>query len=890
MREDGPGGDEAQPSPDPDKLIAQEPTPPVAPEPAESEPVKRTRSSQTRLAILGAIATAAIVVAIVLARKGHHDLPIDPLAATRDGGAYLRAPKPPQLPGDPNGGQLTGFVVDGTNTAVVSAEVTAELERGAPDPGPAGAAGATLDAGIAAARSSATPTGADGRFVIDGLVPGRYRVRVTGPGLLPAEVRYVPVPSDEARIVVARQVSIVGTVVDGGTPIANATVGLRGEAIGGGIEAHTDAKGAFQLVDLPEGRYQLFAWRGALAARAVRVNRLGAGPFTPIELQLEAATIVVGRVIDREEGTGIAAAIELRPSGDDQAPRYARSDATGAFRIEGVPNGRWIADAFAPGYTNPGGIEVEAGHGIPELALVRGATVEGRVVDGDGKPILGASVRALGTTPNTPEYSAAVDQDRLRRFSGRIAAPAPSASAGSSADPQLLPRGELGVLVGPIPPIPPPGAQVARPTVVDLGAIGSLVGEPPPLEVAPALASIWVTGSDGRFRIRGLPRGKLAVLARAPAFAEGRSKQVTLELGQTVVGIDVVLGAGTMIAGKVTDQHGVRVVGAQVHARPELGASGEIDAFTDDEGMYRLGPVTGTVELTATAYGHADAKRVLELALATGTTAAERREDLVLAVADAVLAGTLDDASGAPVAAAQVEVIGGAGDGRRAVVGADGTFSIDMLPAGPLRVRVTHPDYPAAELDTVASSGDRAKVRLRLALGGAVEGALLDDASGSPLAGIVIAGYGPNGSTADTTSDKAGRWKLGPLRPGHWKLTVEQPSYLPTSRELDVPAARSPGVTSIHDIRIDLVRGALVGGTVRDSRGQRVVGARVVVQRATGEGPSAEGTTDSQGEFRIRDCPTGELAVTASRGEDRGTVHATVRAADEVLGLSIELR
>ena len=36
------------------------------------------------------------------------------------------------------------------------------------------------------------------------LVAGRYRLRVTGPGVLPAEVRYVPVPSDEARIVVEK--------------------------------------------------------------------------------------------------------------------------------------------------------------------------------------------------------------------------------------------------------------------------------------------------------------------------------------------------------------------------------------------------------------------------------------------------------------------------------------------------------------------------------------------------------------------------------------------------------------------------------------------------------------------------------------------------------------
>ena len=856
------------------------PDKPDKPDKPDTQLLSRTR--RVRWLVLSVASIAAIVLVVLVARSDDPEDQPTP-SAMRDGGAAIQAPNRPQLPSDPAGVRLTGFVVDGTNSPVVAARVSAELERSQPIT-PSGPT--SLDGGVVAGLVTAPATGADGRFVLDVLVPGRYRIRVTGPGLLPAELRYVPVPSDEARIVVSRQVQVEGTVVDGGAPVANATVGLRGESIGGAIETRTDAKGDYRFPDLPEGRYQLYAWRDALAARAVRVNRLGAGPFAPIELPLEAAAIVVGRVIDRDEGTGIVAAIELRASGDDQAPRYARSDPTGAFRIEGVPTGRWIADAFSPGFTSPGGVELDAGHGIPELALIRGATIEGRVVDPEGRPIANASVRALGTG-TTSEHSAAVDQDRLRRFSGRIAAPTPIATIGGGADPQLLPRGELGVLIGPIPPIPPPGAQIARPASIDSSAAGAFAGEPGPLAIDPSRASIWTTGADGRYRIRGLPRGKFAVLAIASGFAEGTSQQVAVEPDQTIGNVDVVLSAGTVVIGKVSDQHGVRVVGAQVHAKPEVGAS--LDTFSDEDGNYRFGPMTGSVELSASAYGHADAKRTIDLPIAAGSTR-ERREDVVLAVADAVLSGTLDDATGAPVAAAQLEIVGGSGDGRRAVVAPDGTFSIDLLSAGPLRVRVTHPDYPTIELDAVASSHDREKVRLRLPLGGVVEGAVLDDASGSPIAGLVIAAYGPGGTTADATTSKDGRWKLGPLRPGRWKLTIEQPGYVPSSRDVDVPVSRAPGVTSVHDIRFDLSRGALLGGTVRDARGQRVSGASVAVQAADGEGPGATGTTDTQGEFRIRDAPTGELAIVVTRGDAHGSLRVTVRRGAEILGLSIELR
>lgn len=867
MSEDRPDGDADAPAPD---------APAV-------EPARRPRWIYVAGAGVVALVVALIVGNQVRSASG-------PAASGSSGGsAALRAGEGPTLPGAPSGPRLTGVIVDGTGAPVVGAEVSCELERGvvdralatAPVPAP-GSAGS----GSASVVVVAPITGADGRFVLAGLVSGRYRIRVTGPGLLPAEVRYVPVPSDDTRIVVARQVKIEGVVVDGPHRVANATVGLRGDAIGGAIEVKTDAHGAFSFVDLPEGRYQLFAWRESLAARAMRVNRLGAGPFPPIELRLESASIVVGRVIDRDEGTGLAAAVELRPSGDDQAPRYARSGADGVFRIEGVPTGKWIADAFAPGYTSPGGVEIEAGRGVPELALARGATIEGRVVDGEGRPIAGAAVRALtGSGTSTTELSAAVDQDRLRRFSGRIAAPTPSAFTTSTADPQLLPRGELGVLVGPIPPIPPPGLQIARPAQID-PTVASLAGEPAPLPEEPARMSIWTTGADGRYRIRGLPRGKVTALAVAGGFAEGRSRQLTIEPGQVVADVDITLTAGTLLVGKVTDQRGGPVPGAQVSARPELGAA--MDAFTDDTGIYRLGPVAGTVELSASAYGHGEARRTLELPSPPGRNVAERREDIVLAVADAVLSGMLDDARGAPIAAATLEVISGAGEGRRAVVGADGTFRIDHLPAGALRLRITHPDYPPSEVDATATAAP-ATVRFKLALGGAIEGAILDD-RGAPLAGTPISGDGPGTATADTTSDTKGYFKLGPLVPGVWKLAIDVPGFLAVTRELEVTAARAPGQASVRDVRIDLARGALVGGTVRDARGQRARNARVSVQRADGTGPTIEGVTDSAGEFRLRDCPTGELSVTAQLGDARGSARAMVRPGTEVLSLALEIR
>ncbi|HEY5920704.1 MAG TPA: carboxypeptidase-like regulatory domain-containing protein [Kofleriaceae bacterium] len=850
-----------------------------------------------RIAILAAIA-AVVATAIVLIAMRVGPPKGVALVTRGDGGASVRAPKPPQLP-DP-GTRIMGVVIDGAGIPVAGALVSAEPEVGVVDRAIGGAsagdAGVARDAGATAAGTTAdagvtagTPTGADGRFVIGGLEPGRYRVRVSGTGLLAAELRMVAVPADDTRIVVARQVSIDGVVTDGGKPVVGANVGIRGDAIGGTLEVKTDIKGGFAVPNLPEGRYQVFAWQGPLAARAVRVTRLGAGPFTPVELRLEAGTIVVGRIIDRTEGVGLVAAVELRPVGDDQAPRYARSGDDGVFRIEGIPHGRWIADAFTPGYISPGGVELEAGKGIPELALLRGGVIEGRVLDGDGNPIAGASVRALTTGNNASEHSAQVDRDQLRRFSGRTSAPAVDLSGGFSADPQFVPRGELGVLLGPIPPIPPPGTVAARPaSIIDPRiADAGLAGEPEPLAIDAARASIWTTGADGRYRIRGIAKSKLHVLAAASGFAEARSRQVSIATGEQVAGVDITLTPGTFVFGKVSDARGAPVAGAQVTATPDVGVP--LNAFADGDGMYRLGPITGKLELSASAYGHVGAVRVIDVAPAKGRIAAERREDIVLDSANALLAGTLDDATGAAVAAATIEVIGGSGVGRNAVTADDGTFSIDMLPSGKVRVRVTHPDYPPAELDAVASAtGERA--RLRLALGGQVEGALLDEGNGEPIAGMTVDAKGPSGHTADATTDAKGLWKLGPLVPGKWRITVKLPGFLPVTRDVDVPVSRAPGVTSVLDVRIELERGAIIGGTVRDRRGQRASGAHVVVKRADGRGEPVEADADAQGEFRIHDAPTGLLVVSATLGDDSGSTSTTVRPGAEVLGLAIEIR
>jgi hypothetical protein len=187
--------------------------------------VSTTRPRWVRTGVLAAAAIIVMaMVGVPAMRMRHRDRPVTATTVgPGDGGVVIRAPQLPRLPPG-QGVKISGLVVDGAGAPVEGAVLSAEPEQGAPDralasaPPRAGADAGIDDAGVADASVAsvpgdagvlayiADPTGADGRFLIDGMEPGRYRLRVSGMGLLAAELRMVPVPSDEVRIVVARQV------------------------------------------------------------------------------------------------------------------------------------------------------------------------------------------------------------------------------------------------------------------------------------------------------------------------------------------------------------------------------------------------------------------------------------------------------------------------------------------------------------------------------------------------------------------------------------------------------------------------------------------------------------------------------------------------------------
>ncbi|MGH9362837.1 MAG: MSCRAMM family protein, partial [Thermoanaerobaculia bacterium] len=267
-------------------------------------------------------------------------------------------------------------------------------------------------------RFSAT-TDARGRFEIPGLPGGRYNLSARAPGYAPREVPGLEVAEGEGEqplgtVILRPGVALEGRVVDPrGGPIAEAevrvTLAARRTPFRGffGEEEEPDARSApdgwFRVPDLAPGQ-----------AVDIEVTRRGYGgteipgvvpPSDPLTVTLHPAVRVSGRVVDPDAKPVANAEVFLiveRQRGGSYAMRSAgrsTSDDEGRFLFADVEPGTLHVSAQAEGRqpAELAGVQAVAGRDVADLELVLapGATVEGRVLDSDGRPALEVLVRPV---------------------------------------------------------------------------------------------------------------------------------------------------------------------------------------------------------------------------------------------------------------------------------------------------------------------------------------------------------------------------------------------------------------------------------------------------------------------------------------------------------------
>lgn len=373
----------------------------------------------------------------------------------------------------------------------------------------------------------------------------------------------------------------------------------------------------------------------------------------------------------------------------------------------------------------------------PASAVDGDAVFAGRVVDADGRPAPGATVRLEDAARGTLLKAAVSADDGTFRlaldWSGAVAA---SATLALVAQKDGLVSERLGGLA------PAPGLRLGelRLTLAPGAHLVGTVRDAADLRSVSACAVV-VRGATlacdhaGRFTLGPLAPGPVALRIAAPGFAP---REVSVELRRRErAAVDVLLTRGASLSGVVRDPDRRPVGGASVRSvhYSIAGANvAEVSALTDESGTFVLdGVAPGLVSVRAAVPGYAEAASE-ELHVAAG----ERRDGLevVLGTGGALLGSVVR--AGAPVPDAQIELLrlSDRALAARAVTAADGTFRLDGLTPGAYTAIAS-----AGEARALASGVtiiEREETSVTLLLGDDAIRGRVTDPLGKPVAGALV--------------------------------------------------------------------------------------------------------------------------------------------------------
>ncbi|MGK3974114.1 carboxypeptidase regulatory-like domain-containing protein [Sorangium sp. So ce118] len=646
-----------------------------------------------------------------------------PYSARAEADGYAEGTAPSVAPGPPlkllltPASALVGRVVEaGTGTPVEGAKIT--LDNGGPWGG--------IAPGAPVARSDA-----EGRFRLDRLPPGRYKLAARALGKVgqARESVLLGVGQTSSEVVIevhpARVVAGRVEIAPEGAPCTLGHVGLLSEANGAGEIAAVEADGSVLFEGLLRGSYEvLVSCVQHVSEPSYAALEVGDSDVEDLVWTVRAGLTIRGRVVDSDKNPVRAQVHAYAPAmmGSRGAPgALASTEADGTFALKGLSPAKYMVMARPVSQAEPVPVEVELRDDhAPEVTIVvdRGGAIEGTVTDEDGKPVAGVEISIVGTQPG-----AAV---------GMMMRPPPIRMATSLDDGSFaqagLPPGDYRVSVSEGPPVPvpgPPGAEPpgvrarveagksARVTLVAARRNGEIhgrvvdeIGEPvtdafvhaeretegpAPPGASNAGRARWgalsrsavLTDPEGKFAIASLRQGTYTVHAYrqggGEAFVEhvspGDSVTVTLKPAGAIS------GTVTVASGKVPEQFTVR-------AADQATMLFRSESFAFTGGSFTIGDLPeGKYEVsTATPEGTA----AVEISLAPG----EQRTGVVLALVPlASMKGqvvSLDD--GAPVAGVRIEVIPrkGMATPRHGGFGNDnlsdesGRFEVKQTPSGPV--------------------------------------------------------------------------------------------------------------------------------------------------------------------------------------------------------------
>jgi len=249
-----------------------------------------------------------------------------------------------------------------------------------------------------------------GRFTIRAPAIQDSPLMATADGIAFARDNLIVLGSGGPTLYLRPALAVSGTVKDeAARPVEGAEVKLSEDVI-----ARTGKNGGFRLLASPDGSAEFSITHRDFLSMTLSLASLQQHEQLKTGIVLKRGHIVTGRLID-EAGRPIAGAygiLNLPEEGLRYLPRAkAFSDAQGHLRFSSLPPERYelyvFARGFAPLLAAP--VEVLGAKEVTELGALRlsqGAVIEGRVVDQQDRPVVGAMVGADGHLLSTVETGA----------------------------------------------------------------------------------------------------------------------------------------------------------------------------------------------------------------------------------------------------------------------------------------------------------------------------------------------------------------------------------------------------------------------------------------------------------------------------------------------------
>lgn len=792
--------------------------------------------------------------------------------------------------------------------------------------------------------SGSAETDEDGRYEIVSLSPGSYKVKARLRGYAENETGDVSPPAKDIDFTLSDAGSIAGRVVEKktGKPITR----FRYRANRGHASDHSlfyfhgkeqySEDGTFETEQLNPDEYWLAVKAEGYAPSRTEGIEVKSGETARVEVRLGPEASITGRVL-REKGPapvfGARIALLEEPEegifnfgfGErDLIQEPVLSDDSGAFRIYGLPVGKFKLKASHPDFseeTKPVELAKEGETVRVEFMLKKGRTISGTVRDGaTSSPVAGAVVTissGKGTGgileamipyvarkgPGSATSDAAGKWEIANIAPGnyRLSAVHKNYAASESKSVTVKPDSDVSgvelLLSG--------GGRVHG-TVKDRG--GKAISGARVTAVSGNGMAQATTDPDGRYALEHLAPGDWMVSVSSGKVTSGNSdvtKPVSVAAGDDSA-LDFTLGGGFSISGRVISQ-GAPLAGARIYfSREEAGEQVSASVESSKDGSYRVtGLSAGSYEVTVSKSDKGE-WNFCNLPTRLDVSGDLAGQDLVLP--SGIIAGTVADGEGKTLAGVRVRLVkkdegkdGSAKFGFEKQMrelwaskksGQGGAFEFAMLGAGNYLLTAEKKGIGRASVTAALASDDgRAEVALTMRPGFPMKLRAVSAASGKPLERAAVRVTDKNGDEVkeETVSAEQGVLTVADLAAGTYRVEVAAEMYAPG--KLDAVKV-GPEEKSATELKLE--KGATLTVTVAREKNGPVSGAVVELLDSSGKRynppslskgfmPGGRAVTGSQGKAKFDRLPEGAFTVKASKaGCTPAEANVTLKKGEDV--------